>query len=65
MKSHIHEIVAAVLVFIAILLPFHQRIVHGFWFHRQGIWNHEAIEACLFVFSVGLLLGKYLTRRWG
>jgi len=60
MKTHLTVIIAIIAVIIAALLPFHQKIIHGFWFHQQGIWNHEAIEACLVVFAVGLLLGKYV-----
>ncbi len=59
MKEHLAEIIAVIAVVIAVLLRFHQKIVHGFWFHMQGIWNHEAIEACLVVFAAGLLIGKY------
>ena len=61
-KSHLHEIIAGLLVFVAVLILFHQRIEHGFWYHLQGIWNHEALEACGIVLAVGLLLGKYLAK---
>jgi putative effector of murein hydrolase len=62
-RNHIHEILAGILILIAVLLPFHQQLAHNFWFHRQGFWNHEALEACSVTLAIGLLLGKYLGRR--
>jgi hypothetical protein len=62
-RQHLFGIVTGLLVFIAVLLPFHQYFAHNFWFHQQGFWNHEALEACSLTLAVGLLLGKYLGKR--
>jgi hypothetical protein len=62
-SRHRHEIIAGLLVFAAALLPFHQRLIHDFWFHRQGFWNHEALEACAIALAAGLLIGKYMEKR--
>jgi uncharacterized protein YneF (UPF0154 family) len=62
-RKHMLKIMAGLLVFITFLLPFHQYFAHHFWFHQQGFWNHEALEACAITLAVGLFLGKYLGRR--
>ena len=62
-RKHMLEIIAGLLVFVAFLLPFHQYFAHDFWFHKQGFWNHEALEACAITLAVGLLLGRYLGKR--
>jgi hypothetical protein len=60
MKKFIPEILAGLSVLIVILLLFHQRLVHGFWFRWYDSWHHESVEACFVALAVGLLLGKYL-----
>lgn len=62
-QKHLFEIIAGLLVFITILLPVHQHFANGFWFDIGDFWHHETIEACCLTLAVGLLLGKYLSKR--
>jgi protein-S-isoprenylcysteine O-methyltransferase Ste14 len=62
-RKHRLEIIAGLLVFITVLLPFHQHFAHHFWFDIGDFWHHETIEGCCIALAVGLLLGKYLSKR--
>ncbi len=65
MRNHLAEILAAIAIIIALLLPLHQKIANGFWFRWDDVWHHEAVEVCFLAFGVGLLLGKYLDKLLG
>ena len=62
-RKHSLEIIAGLLVFVTVLLPFHQYFAHHFWFDIGDFWHHETIEGCCIALAVGLLLGKYLSKR--
>ncbi len=64
MKSHIPEILAGLSILAAILLVFHQKLVHGYWLKLHSVWHHESVEACFVALAIGLLLGKYLGKLW-
>lgn len=63
MRDYLPEFFAGIAIAVAILLVFHQKIAHGFWFSFRGAWHHESVEACFIALAIGLLLGKYLGKR--
>jgi uncharacterized protein YneF (UPF0154 family) len=62
-QKHLFEIIAGLLIFVTVLLPFHQHFAHRFWFDIGDFWHHETIEACCLALAAGLLLGRYLSKR--
>jgi hypothetical protein len=62
MKNRLPDILAGLSIIIAILLLFHQRLIHHYWFSRQAALHHESFEVFFLALAIGLLLGKYLGR---
>jgi uncharacterized membrane protein SpoIIM required for sporulation len=62
MKKFIPEVLAGMAIGFAVLLIFHQKYIHRFWFDFRDAWHHESVEAILVAGAIGLLLGKYLSR---
>lgn len=61
MKNFIPEILAVVLVVLAIVGLIHQQLTTSdVWFHFGQLRNHETIVACCIVGAVALVVGKYL-----
>jgi hypothetical protein len=62
-KNRLPEILAGLAVFMVILILFHQKVAHGYWFKWADFWHHESIELYFVGLAIGMLFGKYLTRR--
>lgn len=63
-KNHVPEILAAMSLFVAVLLMFHQQITsNDVWFAWEDFWHHEPVIACGFTAAIALVAGKYLGRR--
>jgi hypothetical protein len=60
MRKRLPEVLAGLSVLLAVMLLFHQKYVHHFWFSWHDFWHHESIEAIFVALAAGLLLGKYL-----
>ena len=65
MKNRLPEIIAGLAIIIALLLPLHQKLTNHFWFHWSGFLHHESVAGSLVALAIGLLLGKYLSKRRG
>ena len=64
MKNHAPEIVAGILLCLAVALLVHQQLIsNDVWFNWQQFWHHEPVIACCVIAAIALLAGKYLVIR--
>jgi len=63
-KNSAPEILAVLLLLVAVFLLIHQQLTSGgVWFNWQQFLHHESFIACSFVAAIALLAGKYLGRH--
>jgi hypothetical protein len=63
MKNRAPEVLAVMLLWLALILLVHQRLFrNGVWFDFGEFWSHEALIACCIVAAIALVIGKYLGR---
>jgi hypothetical protein len=63
MKKHIIEILAVILLVLAVFGLIHQQLTtNDVWFQFQQLGNHETIVACCLVAAIALVAGKHLGR---
>ena len=64
MKNRLPEILAVILLILAVLGLIHQQLTSSdVWFHFRQLKNHETIVACCVVGAIALVVGKYLGRE--
>jgi len=62
-RNFIPEILAVILVVLAVLGLIHQQLTtNDVWFHLGQLKNHETIVSCCIVGAIALVAGKYLGR---
>jgi len=64
MRSRTPEILAGVLMVIAVVVVLHQHFkYHDIWFDLWQIKNHETLILSCVIAAIALLVGKYLGGR--
>jgi hypothetical protein len=60
------EIIAAILICLAIFLAVHQQIISDDrWFNLGQMWHHETLIAAFVFGAACLIVGKYLGKSGG